>query len=183
LSLDGDAYLTAEFVYGSDVERFVPADDIPLVDWIRANVRGIHVVAEAPGNDYKWTGRISWLTGLPTPIGWRYHQSQQRRTYGASLEARIAAMTDLYTTTDVHVMANVLSRYSVRYLVFGTQERLLASPASTAALRSFECLNVVADADRSTEDGAVSDELFVAVVDASCVTRLRPRLPPPPPTP
>ena len=92
-------------------------------------------------------------------------------------------MTDLYTTTDVHVMANVLSRYSVRYLVFGTQERLLASPASAAALRSFECLNVVTDADRSTEDGAVSDELFVAAVDASCVTRLRPRLPPPPPTP
>ncbi len=183
LSLDGDAYLTAEFVYGSDVERFVPADDIPLVDWIRANVHGIQVVAEAPGNDYKWTGRISWLTGLPTPIGWRYHQSQQRRAYGASLEARIAAMTDLYTTTDVHVMANVLSRYSVRYLVFGTQERLLASPASTAALRSFECLDVVTDADRSTEIGVVRDELFVAAVDASCVTRQRPPLPPPPPTP
>jgi YYY domain-containing protein len=183
LSLDGEAYLSPQFVYGTGAERFVPADDIPLIDWIRANVHGIQVVAEAPGNDYKWTGRISWLTGLPTPIGWRYHQSQQRRTYGASLEARITAMTDLYTTTDVHVMANVLSRYSVRYLVFGTQERLLASPASTAALRSFECLNVVTDADRSTEDGAVSDELFVAAVDASCVSRLRPRLPPPPPTP
>jgi YYY domain-containing protein len=182
LSLDGNAYLTDAFIYGTGVDRFVPADDLPLTDWIRANVHGIQVVAEAPGIDYKWTGRISWLTGLPTPIGWGYHESQQRRAYGASLEARKTAMTDLYTTTDVHVMANVLSNYSIAYLVFGTQERLLASPASEATLRSFECLKVVTEADRSTEDGAVSNELFVAKVDASCVTRMRPPLPPPPST-
>jgi uncharacterized membrane protein len=182
LSLDGDAYLTDTFVYGAGVERFVPADDLPLIDWIRANVHGIHVVAEAPGIDYKWTGRISWLTGLPTPIGWGYHESQQRRAYGAYLEARKSAMTDLYTTTDVQVMANVLSQYSVAYLVFGTQERLLASPASEATLRSFECLKAVTEANRSTENGTVDNEFFVAEVDASCVTRLRPRLPPPPST-
>jgi uncharacterized membrane protein len=182
LSLDGNAYLTDAFVYGTGVDRFVPADDLPLTDWIRANVHGIQVVAEAPGIDYKWTGRISWLTGLPTPIGWGYHESQQRRAYGASLEARKTAMTDLYTTTDVHVMANVLSNYSIAYLVFGTQERLLASPSSEATLRSFECLKVVTESDRSTEVGEVSDELFVAKVDASCVNRLRPPLPPPPST-
>jgi YYY domain-containing protein len=182
LSLDGEAYLTDEFVYGADADRFVPADDMPLVDWLRANVRGIHVEAEAPGNDYKWTGRISWLTGLPTPIGWSYHESQQRRPYGASLSARHDAMTQLYTTTDVHVMANVLSRYDVEYVVFGTQEHLLASPESEAALRSFECLTVVASADRTTESGVEPGELFVATVDPACVNRLRPSLPSPPPT-
>ena len=92
-------------------------------------MHGIHVVAEAPGNDYKWTSRISWLTGLPTPIGWRYHQSQQRRAYGASLEARIAAMTELYTTTDVHVMANVLSR------VLGPVSRLRHAGAAARVTR------------------------------------------------
>jgi uncharacterized membrane protein len=182
LSLDGEAYLTDELAYGADADRFVPADDMPLVEWLRANVRGIRVEAEAPGNDYKWTGRISWLTGLPTPIGWSYHESQQRRPYGASLTARHDAMTELYTTSDVHVMADVLSRYDVDYLVFGTQEHLLASPESEAALRSFECLTVVATADRTTESGVEPGALFVAEVDPACVNRLRPPLPSPPPS-
>jgi YYY domain-containing protein len=182
LSLDGEAYLNDEFVFGGGENRFVPADDIALADWMRANVRGIQVVAEAPGNDYQWTSRISWLTGLPTPIGWSYHESQQRRPYGASIEARKADMTALYTTTDPAVMATVLSRYSVAYVVFGTQEQLLASPQSEAALRRFECLDVVAQADRSTEHGVVSGQFFVARVDADCVIRLRPPLPPPPPS-
>ncbi len=183
LSLAGDAYLTDRFVFGDGDGRFVPSDDVPLVDWIRANVPGIHVVAEAPGVDYHWTGRISWLTGLPTPIGWGYHELQQRRPYSASITARQVDATALYTTIDPGVMAEVLSHYSVDYVVFGTQERLLASSASATALRSFECLQIVTEADRSTETGIVPGELWVAVVDRECVTRLRPPLPPPPPKP
>jgi YYY domain-containing protein len=177
LSLDGEAYLTPDFVYGSSTDRFVPSDDMPLIDWLRSNVHGIHVVAEAPGIDYKWTGRVSWLTGLPTPLGWAYHESQQRRIYGASLEARKQAMNQLFTTTDPGTMATIMSNYSIEYVVFGTQERLLASLHSEAALRGFECLHVDATADRSTETGSVPDELFVATVDTSCVSRLRPPLP------
>ncbi len=182
LSLDGQAYLSDEFVFGGGENRFVPADDVALADWLRANVRGIQVVAEAPGNDYQWTGRISWLTGLPTPIGWGYHETQQRRPYGASIETRKADMTALFTTTDPGVMATVLSRYTVAYVVFGTQEQLLSSPQSEAALRSFECIDVLTQADRSTEQGVISQQLFVAHVDPACVIRLRPPLPPPPPS-
>jgi YYY domain-containing protein len=182
LSLDGQAYLSDDFVFGGGEDGFVPADDLALVDWIRANVHGIQVVAEAPGDDYKWTGRVSWLTGLPTPIGWSYHESQQRRPYGASIEARRTDMTSLYTTIDPSVMAQVLSRYSVAYVVFGTQEQLLSSDQSAETLRSFECLRVMTSADRSTETGAVPDQLFVAAVDQACVIRLRPPLAPPPPS-
>ncbi|MCU1358911.1 MAG: hypothetical protein JWN99_200, partial [Ilumatobacteraceae bacterium] len=181
LSLDGQAYLTDQFVFGGGEDRFVPADDLPLADWLRANVPGIQVIAEAPGNDYQWTSRMSWLTGLPTPIGWTYHESQQRRSYGASIDSRTTDMTTLYTTTEPSEMARVLSKYSVGYVVFGTQEQLLSTDDSEHALRSFQCLDVQTQADRSTETGSVQGQLFVAVVDRPCVMALRPSLPPPPP--
>ena len=162
LSLDGEAYLSDGFVIGVEGGSFTPADDLPLVNWLRANVAGIRVIAEAPGVDYRWTGRISWLTGLPTPVGWTYHESQQRRAYGQMIETRRLDLTKLYTTTDPVVSARILAQYSVAYVVFGTQEQLLATPQSTSALRESECLTV------RTESNA----LFVAEVDAACVTRL-----------
>ncbi|MEO7397161.1 MAG: DUF2298 domain-containing protein, partial [Ilumatobacteraceae bacterium] len=182
LSLNGEAYLRDDFIIGDGKERFVPADDLPLINWIRANVRGIRVIAEAPGNDYRWTARISWFTGLPTPIGWSYHETQQRRPYAATIEARRTDLNELYTTTDPEAMARVLSRYSVAFVVFGTQERLIASDSSATALRAFPCLDVVTESDRSSEDGVDPNELFVAAVDAECVIRLRPPLAPPPPS-
>lgn len=181
LSLAGESFLTPSFAYGDGDRRFVPSDDMALVSWIRGNVEGIQVVAEAPGVDYQWTGRVAWLTGLPTPIGWPYHESQQRRPYNSVIDSRKNDMTALYTTTDPGEMARVLARYSVAYLVFGTQERLLATSASADALRSFECLSVMTTADRTTPTSRLVDEFFVAAVDRTCVNRLRPALGPPPP--
>jgi hypothetical protein len=71
----------------------------------------------------------------------------------------------LYTTTDPLVMARVLADHEVDYLVFGTVERALSSVASAGALKDFSCLQIEASAG----------ELFVARVDRSCVTELRPR--------
>ena len=173
-SLDGEAYLDARFVVGSGSERFAPADDRPLIEWLRRNVRGIQTVAEAPGIDYRWTGRISWSTGLPVPVGWSYHQMQQRRPYAAAVAGRTADLTALYTAADEREIARVLDRYGVAYVVYGTQEAMLATPASAAVLRSFACLQVVEQADRSTPEGPVADELFLAAVDQGCLNRVRP---------
>lgn len=179
LTLAGEAYLTAGLVQDTDRGKFVPGDDLPLIDWLRANVAGVRTIAEAPGIDYAWTGRISSSTGLPTPIGWAYHERQQRRIDEGSIDNRLADMTSLYVTTDPVEMARVLARYDIEYVVFGTEEWLLASTRSAAALRSFECLSIRREADRSDAgDGAVLRAYFVGVVDHACVNRLRP-LPPP----
>lgn len=169
LSLDGEAYLASgtTMTYDDGI-TFTPGADMVLVDWLRANVRGIRVVAEAPGIDYQWTSRISWLTGLPTPLGWAYHETQQRRAFTPKIEMRRIDMLELYTTQDPRTMARVLATYDVAYLVYGTQERRLASPASAAALASFDCIDI-------ETRGAGSDaDLFVASVDRACVNRLRP---------
>ncbi len=165
LSLDGEAYLTPEFSVPMYDAAITPADDLPLIEWLRSNVDGIRTVAEAPGEDYRWSGRVGWMTGLPSPIGWQYHERQQRRSYGDAIDRRVTDLMALYTTTDPSVMARVLSDRQIDYVMFGTVEAVLATPASAAALERFECLTVVVRAG----------DLFVASVDTTCVSRLRPR--------
>ena len=166
--LDGESFLDSgiRFAYDDNV-TFEPGDDRFIVEWLRANVAGVRVVAEAPGRDYQWTSRVSWLTGLPTPIGWPYHETQQRRAFASSIEARLADLAKLYTTTDPAEMARILSNYDIEFLVYGTQERRIASAESAAALASFTCLRV---GERGVGDDR---DLFVAAVDASCVSSLR----------
>ena len=175
LSLAGDALLSPGFEMDVDGQRFVPGDDVALADWLRANVAGIHPIAEAPGIDYRWTSRMSWLTGLPSPIGWPYHERQQRRAYEPAIDKRVADLTTLYTTTNPAEIARVLSTYRIEYVVFGTQERLIASNDASLTLRTFECLDVRFVADRSAPNGPEPGAFFVAAVDQVCVSRLRPQ--------
>ena len=170
LSLDGDAYLPPSSCSAAARTASCPADDLPLVDWLRANVHGIRVVAEAPGDDYRWTGRIAWLTGLPTPIGWPYHESQQRRPYGASLETRRRHDGAVHHHRP-GVMARVLARYSVDYVVFGTQEHL-SPPGERRCAASVRVPHGELETDRST--GVAAVQLFVASVDRRVRQPLRP---------
>ena len=50
------------------------------IQWLRKNVQGSPVIAEAntDPHNYRWGSRISIYTGLPTIIGWGWHQTQQR---------------------------------------------------------------------------------------------------------
>ncbi|MEZ5381181.1 MAG: DUF2298 domain-containing protein [Microthrixaceae bacterium] len=164
-SLDGERYLATAPSLEVDGVTIHPADDLALIDWLRANVRGVVVVAEAPGEDYRWTGRVSAMTGLPTPIGWQFHERQQRRAYESAVNQRAGDMAELYTSGDEATIARVLDDYEVDYLAFGTVERALSSRRAEAALRDFSCLDV-----RAAEDG-----WFVAKVDRSCVSSRRGR--------
>jgi YYY domain-containing protein len=165
LSLDGEAYLLPGFEVEMYDELIIPAEDIPLIDWLRSSVHGVRVVAEAPGEDYRWSGRVTWMTGLTSPIGWQFHERQQRRAYESAIDRRVTDLRELYTTTEPLVMARILADHEVDYLVFGTVERALSSATSASALRAFSCLQI------ETSSG----DLFVATIDRSCVNELRPR--------
>jgi YYY domain-containing protein len=159
-TLDGERYLSDPgegASAGYQGATFRPADDWVLVEWLRGNVAG-GVVAEAAGDDYQWTSRVAWLTGLPTPAGWRFHESQQRRAYGVTVDRRHSDLALLYTTTEPAEIARILASYTVAYVVVGTVERALASPESSAALSGFECLSVVFEHGQS----------YVASVDRAC---------------
>jgi uncharacterized membrane protein len=53
--------------------------DLPAIDWLLANGRTGAIILESPGEGaYTPEGRVSSMTGLPTLVGWKHHESQWR---------------------------------------------------------------------------------------------------------
>ena len=69
--------------------------------------------------------RVSIYTGLPSLLGWRFHQTQQRTLPQQSLfiDQRRANINGLYSTTDSDVAWQMLRFYDVRYVIVGGLER------------------------------------------------------------
>ncbi|HEU5152176.1 MAG TPA: DUF2298 domain-containing protein [Iamia sp.] len=159
-SLDGLAYLD-DTVVGEGARSFRPGDDRPLIAWLQENVRGTPTVAEAAGDDYSWSGRIAVHTGLPSVIGWPYHQSQQRRSYEPTVYERAGEMATLYQSLDPEPVTAILQRHRVGYVVFGTLERLLVPTGAHAALAEHPCLTIAFR----------HDDLWIGRVDQPCLAR------------
>lgn len=194
---DGMSFLRAGLTIEDNGVGFDPGDDRLLLDWLRANVTGFPTVVEAPGNGYRWTARVGSYAGLPTVIGWPYHQSQQRPGDGDEIARRIADVTALYTAAvDQATALRVLWRYDAAYVMFGTAERALTEddPQLAAAVRALPCTDLVVG-DGAASGAAVNDETvagdtvaadetdgdavsndvttgFVLAVDQSCVAAL-----------
>ena len=149
-TLDGLAYLPYG-TYPEDAGTENPADDRlvalkddePLIRWLRDNVRGSPVIAEAVGPLYHWTGRMSWNTGLPAVIGWDWHQIQQRLDYDGLIQQRRIDVTKLYREADTNFVAGFVARYNVRYIVVGTEETVFGTPAGLAKFDAISWLEPV----------------------------------------
>ena len=79
LTLDGMEYMKHARHYEGNA-AFSLAGDHAMIRWLQENVEGTPVIVEGRRfpSEYTWTGRISINTGLPTVLGWRWHQTQQR---------------------------------------------------------------------------------------------------------
>ncbi|PJF46629.1 MAG: hypothetical protein CUN48_12820, partial [Candidatus Thermofonsia Clade 3 bacterium] len=129
--LDGMAYMpyamrNEEFA-GRQAE-FPLRHDYDAIRWMQDNVAGSPTIIEegaAGGNQYRWSARFSIYTGLPTVVGWEWHQRQQRAALGAPVvEDRVADVREFYSTTDIERARLLLRRYDVRYVIVGEMERL-----------------------------------------------------------
>jgi len=91
-------------------------------------VEGSPVIAEAntePRGLYRWGSRVSIYTGLPTIVGWSWHQRQQRSaTPGEWIDGRINDVRVLYSDPDPEVAVDLLRKYEVRYIYLGELERI-----------------------------------------------------------
>ena len=63
--------------------------DLEAIQWLQTNIYGSPVILEAHGAQYRWNGRVSAHTGLPTILGWPWHQIQQRNDYQESIRERV----------------------------------------------------------------------------------------------
>lgn len=123
ITLDGMEYMK----YSSYSENGFLMDlsqDYYAIRWIQENVSGTPVIAEANVPEYRWGNRFSIYTGLPSVVGWNWHQRQQRAINpGEWIFKRVEDITDFYTTTDIRAARNFIDRYDVEYIIVGQLEK------------------------------------------------------------
>ncbi len=147
VTLDGLAYLDSDpqmlrTVNGAEVMVSI-GDDRPLIDWYRDHVEGTPTIVEWSGQLYDWNARMATHTGLPTVIGWDWHQKQQRWAYQAMVDRRVEDVRRLYTVADQAEITDILQAYDVAYVTVGTQELLYGTPDALAALSTHPALTEV----------------------------------------
>ena len=100
--------------------------DWDAIQWLRREAQGSPVIAEGSTEPdrYRWGGRFSIYTGLPSIIGWSWHQIQQRHGEQSAVGERLSDLNTLYTTTNPNAATAILRRYDVEYIIVGELERL-----------------------------------------------------------
>ena len=114
--------------------------DWAAIQWLRDNVDGSPVIAEGSTEParYLWGNRVSIYTGLPTIIGWNWHQIQQRFGEQEVIGRRLDHLTTLYTTTDESTAMRVIDRYDVEYIYVGELERFYYPEEGLAKFNRME---------------------------------------------
>ncbi|MGE3520889.1 MAG: DUF2298 domain-containing protein, partial [Vicinamibacterales bacterium] len=126
--LDGQAYMKSA-THVESGRTLSLASDLEGIEWLRSSVRGTPVIAEAHTPEYRWGARISTNTGLPTILGWSWHQRQQRPMLPANVIARRADdIRVLYADADPDRAMEILRRYEVDFVYVGALERALYPP-------------------------------------------------------
>lgn len=121
-TIDGAAYM-ATAVYQDERGPIELRHDLDAIRWLRQNLDGTPIIVEGVTPFYRWGSRITVYTGLPTVIGWDWHQKQQRWEYQQLVDQRIADVNGFYSGTDPNAALAFLNRYGVRYVIVGTVER------------------------------------------------------------
>ena len=135
LTLNGLAYVEGTIYRESEGPIDLEAD-FEGIRWLRENVQGSPTVLEANTPTYRWGGRVSIHTGLPSVVGWQWHQEQQRWDYRQMVAPRIRDVELIYSTQDVSVARDLLAQYGVKYIYVGQLERSYYSPEGIAKFDS-----------------------------------------------
>lgn len=130
-SLDSMDYMQYA-VYAEFGRTFSTAEDYHAIRWMQENVQGSPVIVEAApaGIQYTWFSRYSIYTGLPTVVGWQWHEQQQRVYFQSQVIQRGFEVDNFYATTNVNDAVAFLRRYNVRYIIVGQLERGKYAPGA-----------------------------------------------------
>jgi YYY domain-containing protein len=122
-TLDGTAYMADH-----------NPDDYAAIRWLNENVEGAPVILEATGGSYSYYGRVSSQTGLPTLLGWDFHEVQWRGT-GEEGNKRKLDIETIYGSLDAQAALTLMEKYDIEYVYVGSLER---SHYPSAALNKFD---------------------------------------------
>ena len=116
-SLDSSAHLDRENPEDADAIRYLQS--APL-----------GVIAEAIGGSYSYHARIATHTGLPTVLGWSWHEYQWRGDWTAH-GTRETDIKTLYEVPDWDTAKAIIDRYQISYVVVGMVERTAYNVSET----------------------------------------------------
>ncbi|MBI4731415.1 MAG: hypothetical protein HY781_04685 [Chloroflexi bacterium] len=127
-SMDYMQYAT----YAEYGRTFSTAEDYRAIVWMQENVLGSPVIVEAApaGIQYTWFSRYSIYTGLPTVVGWQWHEQQQRVYFQPQVIQRGVDVDNFYATTDINAAVDFLRKHDVRYIIVGQLERAKYAPGA-----------------------------------------------------
>lgn len=124
-TLDGMAYMqVSTYQEGETVMDL--SEDYRAIRWVQENIPGSPVIVEANTPEYRWGNRFTIYTGLPSVVGWNWHQRQQRAiTPGEWVFNRVNEIAMFYNTNQLQDAQAFLARYKVKYIIVGQLERAL----------------------------------------------------------
>lgn len=143
LTVDGEAFMRVST--WQDKQPIPLEPDYRAITWLQDNVAGSPVILEGRGKLYSWANRVSIFTGLPTVLGWDWHETQQRGLFGdQEIQRRATDVTNMYTNPSLEAIRPLLRQYDVRYVYVGPFER---ETYPQTGLQKFATLQAVYDAD------------------------------------
>lgn len=122
-------------------------DDYEIIRWLQENVKGAPVIMEGRSlaSEYRWNGRIAINTGLPSVLGWNFHQRQQRTFEPLTnwVEQRERNVKYFYNSPDIVGAARILQHYDVRYVIVSSYETAAHAPEGIAKLGQMANMGIL----------------------------------------
>ncbi len=125
--------------------------------WMQRHIDGSPVIVEAAppdvGEAYRSiASRVAMYTGLPTIIGWDWHQTQQRAALtNNQIHRRMNDVAMLYNTTSPGEALDILRHYDVSYVYIGTQEALYYLPEGLAKFEQMAAQGLLRQVFRNAD--------------------------------
>ena len=137
-TLDGTAYME-DAVFPDEHGRLPLKGDLAAIEWLQANVDGSPTILEGVTPPYRWGARISAYTGLPTVIGWDWHEIVRKCGLAPcpAVHTRLRDVERGYSTSDPQEALAVLRKYDVSYVYVGELERLYYPPEGLATFAAM----------------------------------------------
>ncbi|MCC7106679.1 MAG: hypothetical protein IT307_16195, partial [Chloroflexi bacterium] len=132
-TLDGMAFMERATYRDKDKDLSLDAD-YRAIRWLQDTVVGTPVILEAQTGLYKWGSRVSVYTGLPTVLGWDWHEKQQRVTMGERVDERLRDVKTIYESPRMDQALPLLKKYDVSYIYVGPLERAYYAAAGLKKL-------------------------------------------------
>jgi len=127
--LDGRAYMETAHYWDPNGQQYDLKWDLEAIRWLLDNVVGTPVLLEGHAPEYRWGARYSINTGLPTVLGWNWHQRQQRAAADdQEVWRRADDVATIYNEPSPDLVKPLLEKYGVQYIVVGPLERAYYQP-------------------------------------------------------